>query len=119
MLGFTLRYGRTFKLLLGWKIALTTAVIAQRQTQKSTIMMSQSVGQSSTTDGSNECRRLLGVQGYLDKQNDVVFYGDPSQKPQHHIVFFGGDVQVRKESIDAKKGLVKILQNILCPLGPY
>ena len=40
------------------------------------------------------CKRLLGVKGFSDKQNDVVFCGHMSKQPEQNVVFFGGDVQV-------------------------
>ena len=47
-------------------------------------------------DNKCTCQRLTAAIGDGDKVNDVIFCGSVSEVPEGNVVFFGGDVQVRK-----------------------
>ena len=59
---------------------------------------------------SNNIRRLVGLGGYNQRFNDVIFAQNQQQQPaaevSNMVVFFGGDVQVIHN--------IKHFQKIVC-----
>ena len=38
--------------------------------------------------------RIIGVEGEAEKTNDVLMLAGPNPDNHHHVIYFGGDVQV-------------------------
>lgn len=56
------------------------------------------MAQSTISDASSGCQRLLSVSGDKGKHNDVIVCGSV-QSAKQHIIFFGGDVQDYEENM--------------------
>ena len=71
------------------------------------------MAQSTLSDASSGCQRLISVTGDKGKQNDVIVCGSV-QSAKQHIIFFGGDVQVGlNRAVSVKKLIILFVKLLL------